>query len=157
MIMAGPGLTKAVKKTVKSKPEKARPDYARSAQDRFLSELAQDHRKVVIFLTNGIKLEGEIKSFDDYAILIEGAMTDHVYKHAVSTIQPLTDVVSRSRGNVRERAPRSSSRLAAHPAEDAAVLATGDDVTAKSQRPARQPVIVVRPKRRVVRTVTGKD
>jgi host factor-I protein len=157
MIMAGTGRTKAVAIAVKGKPEKTRPDYARSAQDRFLTELAQDHRKVVIFLTNGIKLEGEIKSFDDYAILLEGAMTDHVYKHAVSTIQPLTDVVAKARDNVRERAPRGNARATARSAEDAAVVAAGDEVTSKAERPQRQPVIVVRPKRRLVRTVAGKD
>jgi host factor-I protein len=60
-----------------------------SAQDRFLTQMMEEHRKVAVFLSSGIKLEGEIVSYDQYVILMKGAMTDKVYKHAVSTIQPL--------------------------------------------------------------------
>ena len=149
--MAEPRRKKAVSKAVKNKPEKAQPDRARSAQDRFLGELAQEQRKVVIFLTNGIKLEGEIKSFDEYTILIEGAMTDHVYKHAVSTIQPLTGVVNMAKVDARKSAPRSK----AGPTKYAA-LASGTKVAAKEEN-SRQPVIVVRPKRRLIKTVANDD
>ena len=145
-----------MKKAVKNKPENARPDYARSAQDRFLTQMAQERRKVVVFLTNGIKLEGEIRSFDEYAILLEGAMTDHVYKHAVSTIQPLTGVVSKPNVNVRERMPRIGAGIEANAREAAAVVASGAEVSAKAGSP-RQPVIVIRPKRRLIKTVTNED
>jgi host factor-I protein len=154
--MAGQGRTKTVNKAEKSKPEKSRPDRARSAQDRFLTDLAQEHRKVLVFLTNGIKLEGEIKSFDDYAILIEGSMTDHVYKHAVSTIQPVTDVVSKARATARVRTPRASPSAEGYATEDAGVIAPGAKATEKEESP-RQPVIVVRPRRRIVKTVAKEE
>lgn len=51
--------------------------------------MIDEHRKVAIFLASGVKLEGEIVSYDQYVILMKGPVTDKVYKHAVSTIQPL--------------------------------------------------------------------
>ena len=143
---------------MKKKPGHARPDYARSAQDRFLTQMSQEHRKVVVFLTNGVKLEGEIKSFDEYAILLEGAMTDHVYKHAVSTIQPLTGVGSKGASNVQDRhMPRAVvGEEGRHTAKAAATVASGAEGQAKEGSP-RQPVIVIRPKRRSVKTTTNED
>ena len=146
-----------VTRAVKKKPEHTRPDYARSAQDRFLTQMAEERRKVVVFLTNGVKLEGEIKSYDEYAILLEGAMTDHVYKHAVSTIQPLTAVGSNANLNVADRhIPRGVVGEAAHTAKAAAGAASGAEGQAKEGSP-RQPVIVIRAKRRTIKTTTRED
>jgi len=60
-----------------------------------LTQWAKERTKVAVFLVNGVKIEGEIVSFDKYVILVKGEMTDHVYKHAVSTIQPVTGVRSK--------------------------------------------------------------
>lgn len=143
-------------KAAKTKPAAARPDYTRSAQDRFLTQMAQERRKVVIFLTNGVKLEGEIRSFDEYAILLEGEMTDHVYKHAVSTIQPLAGAVSKPDVNVREHKPRIDARREADVAKTAETHASDAEVAGKAAGP-RQPVIVIRPKRRLIKTVNNED
>lgn len=62
---------------------------ADSAQTRFLTQMIEEHKKVAVYLVSGIKLEGEIVAFDQFVILLKGAMTDAVYKHAVSTIQPI--------------------------------------------------------------------
>lgn len=86
----GAGLLKPIrKKTSSKKPVKDSVAPAQSAQDRFLRQMIEEHRKVAVFLASGVKLEGEIVSFDQYVILMKGTMTDKVYKHAVSTIQPL--------------------------------------------------------------------
>ncbi len=58
-------------------------------QQAFLDELIRSHTRVSIFLVNGVKLEGEIRSYDRYVILMKNAVTDKVYKHAVSTIMPM--------------------------------------------------------------------
>jgi host factor-I protein len=155
-LMARTEQTRRVNKAVKKALANPRPDPARSAQDRFLTQMSHEHRKVVVFLTNGIKLEGEIKLYDDYAILLEGAMTDHVYKHAVSTIQPLTGVVSRADVNVQESMPRVVARGAAEAAGAAEDVAAGAEIAAK-EGTTRQPVIVIRPKRRLVKAATDKD
>jgi host factor-I protein len=43
--------------------------------------------KVTVYLMNGTKLNGRIKSFDRFAIIIETNGVDQmVFKHAISTI-----------------------------------------------------------------------
>jgi len=39
-----------------------------------------------MFLVNGIKLEGQVMSFDQYAVLLNSHVTQMIYKHAISTI-----------------------------------------------------------------------
>ncbi len=38
--------------------------------------------------SNGIKLQGQIESFDQYVVLLRNTVTQMVYKHAISTIVP---------------------------------------------------------------------
>ena len=82
-------LLKPKKKPIAKKTGKEGAPGMQSAQDRFLRQMIDEHRKVAVFLASGIKLEGEIVSYDQYVILMKGPLTDEVYKHAVSTIQPL--------------------------------------------------------------------
>ena len=71
------------------------------AQDRFLTQIIEERKRVAVFLVSGVKLEGEIESYDQFVILMKGATTDQVYKHAVSTIQPISD--ARAKSDVRGR------------------------------------------------------
>ena len=57
-------------------------------QDPFLNTLRKEHIPVSIYLVNGIKLQGQIDSFDQYVILLKNTVTQMVYKHAISTIMP---------------------------------------------------------------------
>jgi host factor-I protein len=57
-------------------------------QDPFLNALRKDHVQVSIYLVNGIKLQGQVDSFDQYVILLKNTVTQMVYKHAISTIVP---------------------------------------------------------------------
>ena len=57
-------------------------------QDPFLNELRKEHIPVSIYLVNGIKLQGNIESFDQYVVLLRNTVTQMVYKHAISTIVP---------------------------------------------------------------------
>jgi host factor-I protein len=57
-------------------------------QDPFLNALRKEHVQVSIYLVNGIKLQGQVDSFDQYVILLKNTVTQMVYKHAVSTIVP---------------------------------------------------------------------
>ena len=61
-------------------------------QDPFLNLLRRDHVAVSIFLVNGIKLQGQIESFDQYVILLRSNVVQLVYKHAVSTIVPSKNI-----------------------------------------------------------------
>jgi host factor-I protein len=57
-------------------------------QDPFLNALRKEHVPCSVYLVNGIKLQGQIESFDQYVILLRNTVTQLVYKHAVSTIVP---------------------------------------------------------------------
>jgi host factor-I protein len=62
-------------------------------QDPFLNTLRREHVPVSIYLVNGIKLQGQIESFDQYVVLLRNTVTQMVYKHAISTIVPGRAVV----------------------------------------------------------------
>jgi len=57
-------------------------------QDPFLNLLRREHVPVSIYLVNGIKLQGQIESFDQYVVLLRNTVTQMVYKHAISTVVP---------------------------------------------------------------------
>lgn len=61
-------------------------------QDPFLNALRKEHVPVSIYLVNGIKLQGQVDSFDQYVILLKNTVTQMVYKHAISTIVPARSV-----------------------------------------------------------------
>ena len=57
-------------------------------QDPFLNALRKERIPVSIFLVNGIKLQGQIESFDQFVILLKNTVSQLVYKHAISTAVP---------------------------------------------------------------------
>ena len=86
----------ALKDATQSKTSKKRFEGGLPAQDRFLTELAAAHQTVNLYLINGVKLTGEILAFDQFVILLSGSSQDHVYKRAVSTIQPVSQAAVKS-------------------------------------------------------------
>jgi host factor-I protein len=65
---------------------------AQLLQDPFLNALRRESVPVSIFLINGIKLQGQIDSFDQFVILLKNSVNQMVYKHAISTIVPARNV-----------------------------------------------------------------
>ena len=61
-------------------------------QDPFLNVLRKERVPVAIYLVNGIKLQGNIESFDQFAVLLKNTVSQMVYKHAISTIVPARNV-----------------------------------------------------------------
>ena len=57
-------------------------------QDPYLNILRKERVPVSIYLVNGIKLQGQIESFDQFAVLLKNTVTQMVYKHAISTVVP---------------------------------------------------------------------
>ena len=47
---------------------------------------------VAIYLVNGIKLQGNVESFDQFSVLLKNTVSQMVYKHAISTIVPSRNV-----------------------------------------------------------------
>ncbi|EIQ1010970.1 RNA chaperone Hfq [Salmonella enterica] len=69
-----------------------------SLQDPFLNALRRERVPVSIYLVNGIKLQGQIESFDQFVILLKNTVSQMVYKHAISTVVPSRPVSHHSGG-----------------------------------------------------------
>lgn len=63
-----------------------------SLQDPFLNILRKEKIPVSIYLVNGIKLQGQIESFDQFVVLLKNSVNQMVYKHAISTVVPIRNV-----------------------------------------------------------------
>ena len=63
-----------------------------SLQDPFLNALRKEKIPVSIYLVNGIKLQGQIDSFDQFVVLLRNSVSQMVYKHAISTVVPSRNV-----------------------------------------------------------------
>ncbi len=61
---------------------------SQNLQDNFLNHLRKEKVTVVVYLTNGVRLKGVIKGFDNFVVLLKEASMQMIYKHAISTIIP---------------------------------------------------------------------
>ena len=57
-----------------------------------LAGLRKEHIPVSIYLVNGIKLQGQIESFDQFVVVLKNSVNQMVYKHAISTVVPARPV-----------------------------------------------------------------
>ena len=69
----------------------SRPSSPKMSEDEFLHALVEGRIPVAIYLKNGIRLLGEIESYESYGLLLRGISQQFVYKHAISTILPSRD------------------------------------------------------------------
>lgn len=82
-------------------------------QDAFLNTARREKDTVTIYLMNGAKLSGRIKSFDKFSVLLEsGAQEQLIFKHAISTILH----ARRATGELRP--PHASGQHQVEPAAD---------------------------------------
>lgn len=64
-----------------------------NVQDLFLNALRKEKSSVVVFLVNGVKLQGVITWFDNFSmLLVRDEHSQLIYKHAISTVMPLEPV-----------------------------------------------------------------
>jgi host factor-I protein len=64
-------------------------EHKLNLQDEFLNALRKNKTPTTVFLTNGVKLQGVVASFDNFSLLLRReAHTQLIYKHAISTIMP---------------------------------------------------------------------
>jgi len=54
--------------------------------------LRRERVPVSIYLVNGIKLQGQIESFDQFVVLLKNSVSQMIYKHAISTVVPARNV-----------------------------------------------------------------
>ena len=70
-------------------------------QDAFLNTVRRDKATVMVYLVNGAKLSGRIRSFDKFSVLLEsGPHEQLIFKHAISTIS----LTKRTSGELRAQA-----------------------------------------------------
>jgi host factor-I protein len=63
------------------------PDRASNIQDEFFNRARRDAHPVTIFLTNGKKLQGRIRAFDKFTVVVEiNRQEQMIFKHAISTV-----------------------------------------------------------------------
>jgi host factor-I protein len=64
-----------------------------SLQDAFLHHLRENRIAVLMYLANGVRLQGYIGSFDRFSVqLARGDSSQVVFKHAISAINPEGDI-----------------------------------------------------------------
>ena len=69
-------------------------EKSQNIQDVFLNTLRKKKIPVTIFLSNGVKLQGNITSFDNFSVLLRrGPQVQLVYKHTIATVVPSAPVV----------------------------------------------------------------
>lgn len=62
-------------------------------QDSFLNHVRKENVSVVIYLVNGFQIRGLVRGFDNFTVIIENEGKQQlVYKHAISTIAPSTNI-----------------------------------------------------------------
>ena len=84
-----PALGAAVKDWLHDRPVSGGNYVKRALASRpFLNILRKERVPVSIFLVNGIKLQGQIESFDQFVVLLKNTVSQMVYKHAISTVVP---------------------------------------------------------------------
>jgi host factor-I protein len=84
-----------------------------SLQDPFLNALRKERVPVAIYLVNGIKLQGQIDSFDQFVVLLKNSVSQMVYKHAISTVVPARNIklpTSNETNSEQGAQPNSNSR-----------------------------------------------
>ena len=75
-------------------------------QDAFLNTVRRDKTTVMIYLVNGAKLTGRIRSFDKFSVLLEAGSNEQlIFKHAISTISQSR----RGSGDLRQQGSFESS------------------------------------------------
>ncbi|HVS21115.1 MAG TPA: RNA chaperone Hfq [Pyrinomonadaceae bacterium] len=69
-------------------------------QDGFLNLARREKTTVTIYLVNGAKLLGRIKSFDRFSLIMESGATEQlIFKHAISTISQARRVTGELRAH----------------------------------------------------------
>lgn len=78
---------------------------APNIQNEYFNQVRREKTRVAVFLNNGRRLTGWIKSFDKFTVLLETSQGEQiVFKHAIATVGPSTTPSSaRPRGSFNNR------------------------------------------------------
>ncbi len=89
-------------------------------QDAFLNHVRKEHIPVVINMSGGGKIEGLVKGFDNFVILLKHDGQHLIYKHAINTIVPERPVDLAGHARAQEGAETvEAAQSASEPAQPA--------------------------------------
>ncbi|MCW9710216.1 RNA chaperone Hfq [Avibacterium sp. 21-586] len=88
-----------------------------SLQDPYLNALRRERIPVSIYLVNGIKLQGQIESFDQFVILLKNTVNQMVYKHAISTVVPARAISHHNNQSHQQQQPTTQESTMEAPTE----------------------------------------
>lgn len=138
-----------------SKPGKRAGKGTDRVQFAWLNGFRRERRPMEVFLVNGHRIAGRIRSFDQRAILLESPTGEEILllHHVISTIQPARGRGGKGGGG---RPPRSDGGGARPPRAQAPRQPYGgeveDDRDSRMPPPPRKPTVtIVRKHRRIVR------
>jgi host factor-I protein len=60
-------------------------------QDQYLNQARKERVLVAVIMMSGDRLEGLIKSFDNFSVLLDSGGDMLIYKHAIATINSAED------------------------------------------------------------------
>ncbi|NUP99636.1 MAG: RNA chaperone Hfq [Armatimonadetes bacterium] len=81
-------------------------------QETFLNLCRREQTRCIVYLVNGVQLRGVITGFDNFTILLEDENRQQiVYKHAVTTVQPMRRLPDVFTSDEEGAAPRSAEPL----------------------------------------------
>lgn len=126
-------------------------------QFAWLNGFRRERRPMEVFLVNGHRIAGRIRSFDQRAILLEGPGGDDILllHHVISTIQPARGRGGRPGGGGGGGKPRGDGPPRARPAprQPHGGEAEPDDSIDRAPEPPRKPAVTIvrRTHRRIVR------
>jgi host factor-I protein len=64
-------------------------EKSHNIQDMYLNALRKKKLPLTVFLTNGVKLQGIVGSFDNFSVVLKrSGHTQLIYKHAIATVVP---------------------------------------------------------------------
>src|SRR5213592_4471277 len=60
-------------------------------QDSFLNQVRKENIPVILYLTSGVQLRGQVKGFDAFTVILEGQgkPPQLVYKHSIVSVAPM--------------------------------------------------------------------
>lgn len=88
-------------------------EKTQNIQDVFLNTLRKEKVPVTVFLTSGVKLQGNISGFDNFCVVLRRSpQVQLVYKHAIATIVPST-AISLYKGEDEAEAPTAETPASA--------------------------------------------
>ncbi len=80
-------------------------------QDAFLNHVRKEKVPVVVNITGGGRIEGLVKGFDNFVILLKHDGQHLIYKHAINSIVPERAVELANPGNHSETEPREAREI----------------------------------------------